>query len=98
MIAPTIYYKKDIRPRELFEVFYSLEVWVPDSQIRNRLNSCVYTAISSMHEMRWLFVCVVCSERAARVVKRGTKLYAVVCVKIQNMFVAYADALKCFEW
>ena len=78
MIAPTIYYKKDIRPREVFEFCFSGSVRARFSN-QNRLNSCVYTAISSKHEIRWLFVCVVWSKRAARVVKRGTKLCGVVC-------------------
>jgi hypothetical protein len=78
VIAPTIYYKKDIRPREVFEFCFSGSVRAGFSN-QNRLNSCVYTAISSTHEIRWLFVCVVWSKRAARVVKRGTKLCGVVC-------------------
>jgi hypothetical protein len=77
MIAPTIYYKKDIRPREVFEFCFSESVRAEFSN-QNRLNSCVYTAISSTHEMRWLFVCVVWSKRAARVVRRGTELFGVV--------------------
>jgi len=78
VIAPTIYYKKDIRPREVFEFCFSGSVRAGFSN-QNRLNSCVYTAISSTHEIRWLFVCVVWPKRAARVVKRGTKLCGVVC-------------------